>query len=184
MLPLQLGAEVNPLRKEGFQYTLDAPTSGMVRRGEDTLTYLNKDQFYPLTLEFVPTPSRPHAHWPDSESDGDEQVTSVVMLQFRERKLPQEALAHWEFWHARQHSPQMRLLDVELQSKCGGDNIKASNGSSNSKIDVDDIAHNAIEVRWCPKNGPATVAVAIHCLSTDFSSQKGVKGIPLHIQVN
>ncbi len=27
-----------------FVYTLDAPTSGFARRGEDSLTYLNKDQ--------------------------------------------------------------------------------------------------------------------------------------------
>ncbi len=32
--------------------------------------------------------------------------------------------------------------------------------------------------------GPATLMVAIRCLSTDFSSQKGVKGIPLHIQID
>ena len=28
------------------------------------------------------------------------------------------------------------------------------------------------------------INVAVQCLSTDFSSQKGVKGLPLHIQVD
>ena len=26
--------------------------------------------------------------------------------------------------------------------------------------------------------------MSVHCLSTDFSNQKGVKGLPLHIQVD
>ncbi len=178
LLPLQLGAEANPARREGFSYVLDAPTSGMVRRGEDTLTYLNKDQFYPLAMEFVPTLACPE--WPgggQGQGQGQareegELATSVIMLQFRERKEPQEALAHWEFWHARQHAPQMRLIDVDA---------KASTGVVG---DVDEIAHNAVMVKWDPRAKPATLMVAIRCLSTDFSSQKGVKGIPLHIQVD
>lgn len=28
------------------------------------------------------------------------------------------------------------------------------------------------------------INVAVQCLSTDFSSQKGVKGLPLHIQID
>ena len=35
-----------------------------------------------------------------------------------------------------------------------------------------------------PLEGPAKVNIAVQCLSTDFSTQKGVKGLPLHIQVN
>ena len=60
----------------------------MVRRGEDTLTYLNKDQFYALTMEFTPTLACPK--WNDEEEDekdreGEEGrlATTVVMLQFR-----------------------------------------------------------------------------------------------------
>ena len=79
LLPLQLGAEVNPLVKEGFTYTLDAPTSAMVRKGEDSLTYVNKGQFYGLTMEFTPSPNRQFY-------STNPIVTSVVMLQFR--KVP------------------------------------------------------------------------------------------------
>ncbi len=32
--------------------------------------------------------------------------------------------------------------------------------------------------------GPAKVNIAVQCLSTDFSTQKGVKGLPLHIQID
>ncbi len=60
----------------------------MVRRGEDTLTYLNKDQFYALTMEFTPTLACPR--WNDEEEDDKDRegeegrlATTVVMLQFR-----------------------------------------------------------------------------------------------------
>lgn len=28
------------------------------------------------------------------------------------------------------------------------------------------------------------VSIAVQCLSTDFSTQKGVKGLPLHVQID
>lgn len=28
------------------------------------------------------------------------------------------------------------------------------------------------------------INIAVQCLSTDFSSQKGVKGLPLHLQID
>ena len=28
------------------------------------------------------------------------------------------------------------------------------------------------------------ISIAVQCLSTDFSNQKGVKGLPLHVQVD
>lgn len=46
LLPLQLGAEATANVEDGFSYILDAPSSGMVRKGEDPLTYLNKDQVW------------------------------------------------------------------------------------------------------------------------------------------
>ncbi|KAK3894168.1 hypothetical protein Pcinc_002053 [Petrolisthes cinctipes] len=49
---------------------------------------------------------------------------------------------------------------------------------------IEEIAHNAIVVYWNPLEAGAKINVAIQCLSTDFSSQKGVKGLPLHIQVD
>ena len=43
----------------GFQYTLEAPISTMVRREDDRMTYLNKGQFYNVVLKYVPDHSRP-----------------------------------------------------------------------------------------------------------------------------
>jgi len=45
-------------------------------------------------------------------------------------------------------------------------------------------ALNALNVFWNPMEGPAKVNIAVQCLSTDFSTQKGVKGLPLHIQID
>jgi transcription factor CP2-like protein len=163
-MPLQLGAVVNPMMKEGYTYTLDSPTSGLVRRGEDPLTYLNKDQFYQLTLEFHPS-ANTKQYYPVGN------VSSMIMLQFREKKEPEEAMANWEFWQTRQHSPKLRLIDVDPKG-CTG-----VIGQPN------EIAHNAVVICWNPSDSPVVVNVAVRCLSTDFSSQKGVKGIPLHVQV-
>lgn len=160
---IQLGAWLNSASKEGFVYTLDAPTSGFVRHGEDALTYLNKDQFYGLTLEYCPSDQ-----WPCPS----ETAVSIIMLQFREKKEREEARNHWRFWQTRQHSSKIRLLDVDAKN------------SSGVNIPVNEIAHNAVMICWQPRVAPAQVQVAIRCLSTDFSSQKGVKGIPLHIQID
>lgn len=40
---------------------------------------------------------------------------------------------------------------------------------------IEEVAHNAIAVYWNPLESPAKINVAVQCLSTDFSSQKGVK---------
>lgn len=45
------------------------------------------------------------------------------------------------------------------------------------------IAAATAVVATCPISDPQ-INVAVQCLSTDFSSQKGVKGLPLHIQVD
>lgn len=49
---------------------------------------------------------------------------------------------------------------------------------------IEDVSYNAIAVYWSPLQKPAFISVAVQCLSTDFSLQKGVKGLPLHLQVD
>ena len=148
--------------KEGFTYTLEAPTSGMVHKGEDSLTYLNKDQFYTLYLEYAPT---------KLQELKSEVVTSIVTLQFREKER-EEAISAIEFWYSRpRQTTKERLLDVDTKS------------SSGLVGDVNKVARNAVFIRWSPLISAVNLQIAIRCLSTDFTSQKGVKGIPLHIQV-
>ena len=59
---------------------------------------------------------------------------------------------------------------------------KDSQGVSANSIT--EIAYNAVAVRWNPKESNVKVNIAVHCLSTDFSNQKGVKGFPLHLQID
>ena len=49
---------------------------------------------------------------------------------------------------------------------------------------IEEVSHNALAVYWNPFEQPAKVSLAVQCLSTDFSTQKGVKGLPLHIQID
>ena len=49
---------------------------------------------------------------------------------------------------------------------------------------IEELSHNALAVYWNPLESPAKVNLAVQCLSTDFSTQKGVKGLPLHVQID
>ena len=72
---------------------LDAPTSSSVRREDDKVTYINKGQFYGVTLDYQPDPEIAHLKSPT--------VKSVIMLVFRYRYMILNALNF-----------------VELHSKC------------------------------------------------------------------
>ena len=120
----------NKTTKEGFTYTLGAQTSRMVRKEEDSITYLNKDQFYTLNLEYAPT---------KLQELKTEVVTSIVSLQFREKKEREEAMSAFEFWYSRpQQTTEERLLEVDPKS--------------NAKLvgQVTEVAHNAIRICWRP----------------------------------
>ena len=151
----------------GFHCVLEAPTAQWVRKEEDRCTYLNKGQFYGLTLEYRHNQSEPFP--------GDvKQVKSVVMLVFRDAKNPEEETNAWDFWHQRQPTSKQRIIDAEtnnMTDQCGISQIE-------------DVAYNAIAVYWSPLQKPALISCAIQCLSTDFSLQKGVKGLALHLQVD
>ena len=163
--PVQKGSLVNHLApKEGFTYTLGAQTSGMVPKGQDSLTYLNKDQFYTLNLNY--------AHIKVQELK-TEVVTSIITLQFREQKEREEVISAFEFWRSRlQETSKARLLEVDTKSSTG------------LVGDITEVAHNAVLVRWSPLISAVNLKIAIGCSSRDFSLDKGVKGVPLHIQID
>ena len=151
----------------GFHVILEAPTAQWVRKEEDRCTYLNKGQFYGLTLEYRHNQTEPFP--------GDvKQVKSVVMLVFRDAKNPEDEVNAWDFWHQRQPTSKQRIIDAEtnnMTDQCGIQQIE-------------DVSYNAIAVYWNPLERPALISCAIQCLSTDFSLQKGVKGLALHLQVD
>jgi len=148
----------------GFHYMLDAPTSSSVRREDDKVTYINKGQFYGVTLDYQPDPEIAHLKSPT--------VKSVIMLVFRDGKSQEEEIKAWQFWHQRQHSVKQRIIDVDTKNSLG------------LVGHIEELSHNALAVYWNPLDSPAKVNLAVQCLSTDFSTQKGVKGLPLHIQID
>lgn len=148
----------------GFKYTLEAPTSSSVRREDDRITYVNKGQFYCITLDYIMDPEGPPLK--------SNTVKSLIMLVFREGKTLEEEMKAWQFWHTRQHSVKQRILDADTKNSMG----LLSN--------IEEVSHNALAVYWNPFEGPAKVNLAVQCLSTDFSTQKGVKGLPLHLQID
>lgn len=49
----------NSFSDVGFKYYLESPISTSQRREDDRITYINKGQFYGITLEYIPDPDRP-----------------------------------------------------------------------------------------------------------------------------
>ncbi|EEC10126.1 DNA-binding protein elf-1, putative, partial [Ixodes scapularis] len=149
----------------GFKYYLESPISTSQRREDDRITYINKaGQFYGITLEY-------RKHFGNSLYKSST-VSLLVMLVFREEKSPEDEIKAWQFWHSRQHSVKQRILDADTKNSTG---IMGQ---------IEEVTHNAIAFYWNPLESPAKVNVAVQCLSTDFSNQKGVKGLPLHLQID
>lgn len=115
-----------------------------------------------------------------------------MLLVFREEKSHEDEIKAWQFWHSRQHSIKQRILDADTKN------------SSGIIGGIEEVTHNSISFYWNPLEGPAKVRstlldnncfisrtlflfqinIAVQCLSTDFSNQKGVKGLPLHLQID
>ncbi|KAI4547363.1 hypothetical protein MG293_003918 [Ovis ammon polii] len=173
------------LAGNNFEYTLEASKSLRQKPGDSTMTYLNKGQFYPVTLKEVS--GNEGVHHPISK------VRSVIMVVFAEDKSREDQLRHWKYWHSRQHTAKQRCIDIADYKE-----------SFNTISNIEEIAYNAISFTWDINDeakptdselrvpGPDTahavhlllVFISVNCLSTDFSSQKGVKGLPLNIQID
>ncbi|KAF3707399.1 Grainyhead-like protein 2 -like protein Transcription factor CP2-like 3 [Channa argus] len=165
--PSSLAANEFLFHQEGvdsFQYTLDATRSLRQKQGEGPMTYLNKGQFYAVTLNELSANKR--LRHPISK------VRSVIMVVFSEDKNRDEQLKYWKYWHSRQHTAKQRVLDIADYKE-----------SFNTIGNIEEIAYNAISFTW-DVNEEAKIFITVNCLSTDFSSQKGVKGLPLMIQID
>ncbi|XP_058233189.1 grainyhead-like transcription factor 2b isoform X3 [Hemibagrus wyckioides] len=147
-----------------FQYSLDATMSLRQKQGEGPMSYLNKGQFYAVTLN--ETSSNKRLRHPISK------VRSVIMVVFSEDKNRDEQLKYWRYWHSRQHTAKQRVLDIADYKE-----------SFNTIGNIEEIAYNAVSFTW-DVNEEAKIFITVNCLSTDFSSQKGVKGLPLMIQID
>uniref|UniRef100_A0A674AXK4 Grainyhead-like protein 2 homolog n=1 Tax=Salmo trutta TaxID=8032 RepID=A0A674AXK4_SALTR len=161
--------EVRPgcplLNSDTFQCSLEAPRSVNQKQREGPMTYLNKGQFYAVTLREMGGANKGRRN-PFSK------VRSVVMVTFSDDKDRDEQLKHWKYWHSRQHTAKQRVLDIADYKE-----------SFNTIGNVEEIAYNAVSFTW-DVNDEAKVFITVNCLSTDFSCQKGVKGMPLMIQID
>ncbi|XP_054653441.1 grainyhead-like protein 3 homolog [Dunckerocampus dactyliophorus] len=145
-----------------FQFSLGAPAASPYKASELPMVYLNKGQFYPITLQGVDS----------SACITATKVKTVVMAVFENDKTPEMQLRFWNHWHARQPTVKQRVIDI-------ADYKEVFSGISN----IEEVAFNALSFVWNP-NEEAKVFIGINSLSTDFSSQKGVKGLPLNLQID
>ncbi|XP_057313118.1 grainyhead-like protein 2 homolog [Hydractinia symbiolongicarpus] len=143
---------------EKYVFILEAQTSVVQKKGEDSLTYVNKGQFYFLSFEGKPYNKL-------------QKVKSIMHLVFGHQKDPSTELAHWRYWYNQQPNPNQRAFDIDVKACQSVDER------------IEEVGCNALAFTWNP-NVRAKVSFRINCLSTDFSAQKGVKGIPLHLQVD
>ncbi|XP_015259348.1 PREDICTED: grainyhead-like protein 2 homolog [Cyprinodon variegatus] len=189
---LQVDVSHPKLPVDSFKYSLEASMSLRPRQGEGPMAYLNRGQFYALTLSEngyssfhcrprakawgksngKPSSSEQSASLGASDPQRDTVVQSVIMVVFGEDKSRDDQLKNWKYWHSRQHTAKQRVLDI------------ADYKESFSTIgNVEEIAYNAVSFTW-DVSEEAKVFISVNCLSTDFSSQKGVKGMPLIIQID
>ncbi|XP_038614282.1 grainyhead-like protein 3 homolog [Tachyglossus aculeatus] len=153
-----------PSTKSAFEYTLGSPKAIHIKSGDSPMAYLNKGQFYPVTLR---TPGAGRGLHLSSNK-----VKSVVMIVFDNEKIPVEQLRFWKHWHSRQPTAKQRVIDV---ADC--------KENFNTVQNIEEVAYNALSFVW-NVHEEAKVFIGVNCLSTDFSSQKGVKGVPLNLQID
>ncbi|XP_056330925.1 grainyhead-like protein 2 homolog [Danio aesculapii] len=151
-------------RLDMFQYNIEASRSVREKAADGPMVYLNKGQFYGITLS--ETGANKGLRHPISK------VRTVVMVVFGQEKCRDEQLKYWNYWHTRQHTAKQRVLDIADYKE-----------SFNTIGNIEEIAYNAVSFTW-DVNEEAKVFITVNCLSTDFSSQKGVKGLPLMIQID
>ncbi|CAG10445.1 unnamed protein product, partial [Tetraodon nigroviridis] len=155
------GSPPESFRNE-FQFSLGAPMASPYKSSEVPMVYLNKGQFYPITLHGVDS----------SVCLNVSKVKTMVMAVFENDKTPEMQLRFWNHWHSRQPTVKQRVIDI-------ADYKEVYSGISN----IEEVAFNALSFFWNPTE-EAKVYIGINSLSTDFSSQKGVKGLPLNLQID
>lgn len=155
-----IAKEINDNTRDPMEYVMEAPKSLKQKEDDPTMSYINKGQFYGITLRST-----------DVQKLNGTRMKSVIHIVFGDQKSEEEQLRHWKYWHARQHTVKQRIIDI------------ADYKESNMIYDVEEIAHNAVAFCW-NANETAKIFVSCNCLSTDFSAQKGIKGLPLLLQID
>eukprot|EP00731_Ephydatia_muelleri_P030770 Em0022g284a len=145
--------------QEKYVVTLGAPISIAQRQGEDTLTYLNRGQFYGLQIKA------------NMSMDLPTKAKSLVHLTFFDEPDKKLEASPLEYWYNIQANPTRGAFDIDRKS------------CENISDKPEDLTPNMTSFVWNPELG-AKIVLRINCLSTEFSPQKGVKGLPLHLVVD
>lgn len=161
---------------------MDAPVSIAQRKDDPSLTYINKGQYYTLRGRYT------------GSGSGDQPARTSLYLLFQGEQKPRERDGYWRYWRDHQPSVAARAMSVgiwPLIGKYGPSPAKesyitslrgADPGVCVGIKDVTQAGFNGVEFTWTPNAG-CVVRLCVNCLSTDFTPQKGVKGIPLQLQV-
>ncbi|CAL8301473.1 unnamed protein product [Boreogadus saida] len=115
--------------RSDFQFALGAPVAAPYKSTELPMVYLNKGQFYPITLQGVDGSANLTAS----------KVKTVVMAVFENDKSPEIQLRCWNHWHGRQPTVKQRVIDI-------ADYKEVFSGISN----VEEVAFNALSFIWNP----------------------------------
>uniref|UniRef100_A0A8C4TPK6 Grainyhead like transcription factor 3 n=1 Tax=Falco tinnunculus TaxID=100819 RepID=A0A8C4TPK6_FALTI len=115
--------------KSDFEYTLGSPKAIHIKSGDSPMAYLNKGQFYPITLRTAGDSKCLHL--------SSNKVKSVVMIVFDNEKIPTEQLKFWKHWHSRQPTAKQRVIDV---ADC--------KENFNTVQNIEELAYNALSFVW------------------------------------
>ncbi|KAI8075369.1 CP2 transcription factor-domain-containing protein [Gilbertella persicaria] len=104
----------------------------------------------------------------DKGYDGD--IISTVSITFHDESHRVSATDYWKFWLTQQKdSEEARAIELDLTRSSGAQAVEGR-------------MFDRVSFKWNGRMG-ASVHVRFNCLSTDFSRIKGVKGIPLRLQI-
>ncbi|XP_032233782.1 transcription factor CP2 isoform X2 [Nematostella vectensis] len=145
-----------------FCFILKAPTAPGKKVNEDTLTYLNQGQSYPIDVQYIGSISLFKGSL----------LTSVVTLTFYERKLQVVEAEKFEEW--RNNHPLERIFEIDVPMSTGLQNIRSKGNLT-----------NAYEFDWNPEEDQIKLYIIINCVSSEFTKGKsgGESGVPLQIQI-
>ncbi|CEP18467.1 hypothetical protein [Parasitella parasitica] len=139
-----------------YDVALEAPTAASQKLEEPPLTYLNKGQYYNISLR--------------DKDRYDGEIISTVSITFHDESHRISASDYWKFWLAQQKDAEdARAVELDLSRSSGAHALEEKQ-------------FDRVSFRWNGKLG-ASVHIRFNCLSTDFSRIKGVKGIPLRLQI-
>lgn len=161
-----------------FKILLKQPTSPLVKKFEETLTYLNQGDFY--ELEFHKAKSLPanQQYLYDAETSSKtnfilsrNELFVCIRVAFNETKLQSNTDKEWKAWydnHQRNNEPFDRAISIDLESCI---NVEMPNNCK-SEIYTSTFVWDSSKL--------AKLQININSISTEFTEKKkgGERGVP------